>query len=277
IGILLCLVGGSVLNIGLNMQKKAYLNMDKLAAEKKNLPLGNMVWLTGFVVFILGNVANFTALQFAPQSLVAPLGAISLVTNVIVAPWLNGERLSRWDIGGIVLIIGGCVIAVVFSGVVSIDYRLCVLINLLKATATVVYLCIIGSCVIAIWLIRFALPLAYASLGGLMATLTTLFAKSLINLLAVSITQGKNQFTSFLAWVILIVTVTTAVSQVFWINMGLRRYDALLQVPVFYVVWTVFDIIGGGIYYDEFAGFTATKAVVFSLGVLIIFAGVGIL
>ncbi|KAI8867989.1 hypothetical protein GQ42DRAFT_164444 [Ramicandelaber brevisporus] len=339
----------------------------------RSLPLKNWTWLVGFVIFILGNIANFTALQFAPQSLVAPLGAVSLVTNVIVAPWLNKERLTRWDFGGIILIIGGCVMAVVFSGIVSFDYRLCVLINLLRATPTVVYLCIIGACIIAMfafiqiveramnrrqkriaseqysgshsadithqqqqstsleaasstpaaandatlvrmppkpeqnpspprksisaasmlaqndpttiarelhfprWLILYALPLAYATLGGLMATLTTLFAKSLINLLSVSIVQGQNQFNSFLAWVILIVTITTAISQVFWINKGLRRYDALLQVPVFYVVWTVFDIIGGGVYYNEFVDFTPKKYALFTTSIVIIFIGVGLL
>ncbi|KAJ2850833.1 hypothetical protein IWW36_001557 [Coemansia brasiliensis] len=69
-----------------------------------------------------------------------------------------------------------------------------------------------------------------------MAALTTLFAKTLVNLLSVSLFDHDNQFTSFLPWAILLITVFTAASQVYWINQGLLRYDALLQVPVFYVV-----------------------------------------
>ncbi|KAF9187405.1 hypothetical protein BGZ51_001311 [Haplosporangium sp. Z 767] len=126
-------------------------------------------------------------------------------------------------------------------------------------------------------LLRFCLPLSYAALGGMMASYTVLFAKSLINLLVTSIFEGQNQFTSFVAWVILIVTVVTAVSQVYWINMGLKKYDALLQVPVFFTIWVLLDIIGGGIYYDEFKGFTSKKYVLFCLGVLIVFFGVSLL
>ncbi|KAJ2839715.1 hypothetical protein FBU31_000643, partial [Coemansia sp. 'formosensis'] len=318
-------------------------------APQSKTPFSSPVWLVGLVIFILGNVVNFIALQFAPQSLVAPLGAVSLVTNVIIAPLLNDEKISLFDVGGIVLIIAGCVIVVVFSGIVQQDYRLCVLIQLLKAKPTVIYLCLIFILILAIYIflwtvergvthylqehhqlgdsdtlaivhtheslpylrppttwfqkttrfllrnpllifdrhvrpispssrhVQYGLPLAYASLGSLMATLTTLFAKSLINLLSVSIFDHDNQFTSFITWGILLVTAFTAASQVYWINQGLQRYDALLQVPVFYVVWTVFDIIGGGVYFNEFKMFTTVKYVLFAVGVAVIFSGVGLL
>ncbi|KAI8811725.1 hypothetical protein BJ742DRAFT_674422 [Cladochytrium replicatum] len=126
-------------------------------------------------------------------------------------------------------------------------------------------------------LVRVWLPFAYASLGGLMATITVLFAKSTIHLLSTTIVGGDNQYDNILAYVITMVTVITAVSQVYWINMGLQRYDALLQVPVFYVVWTLFDVIGGGIYFDEFKDFTTVKYILFCSGVAIIFMGVAIL
>ncbi|KAJ1643648.1 hypothetical protein LPJ64_004600 [Coemansia asiatica] len=280
----------------------------KIALRKNpNTPFSSPVWAVGLVIFILGNVVNFVALQFAPQSLVAPLGAVSLVTNVIVAPLLNNEKISMFDVGGIVLIIAGCVVVVVFSGIVQQNYRLCVLIQLLKSKPTVLYLCLIFGAIIAIYVflwtvergsarhplmildpyvrpirptsryVKYGLPLAYASLGSFMATLTTLFAKSLVNLLSVSLFDHDNQFNHFISWVILLVTAFTAASQVYWINQGLLRYDALLQVPVFYVVWTVFDIIGGGVYFNEFKFFTTVKYVLFAIGVAVIFSGVGLL
>ncbi|KAG0358790.1 magnesium transporter NIPA-domain-containing protein [Gamsiella multidivaricata] len=497
------------------------------------------LWAAGLLVFILGNLGGFIALRFAPQSLTAPLGSISLISNVIIAPLINKEVLGKWDIAGIFFIVAGSVMVVVFSGIVAQDYKLCVLINLFHKPATIVYLSFIGICIIftfffirfveknveneadvaigvsserqlqqegrlyrihsnasnfslaakerhstsmhgilassspatatnspkeldaekageslrdletpvkpfsqeseialntsdsrqtitsdesgtavgassaagtdhphdqrrpsfgssrssktsrlsilglemnaessrvgkhethlrfgeppatgkksgiagttpiaevdagpsrpgnthsqsgassvisntqpvrrrrnrhhtdkhedgapfTIWerikrvelipslpedklirrnspLLRFCLPLSYAALGGMMASYTVLFAKSLINLLVTSIFDGQNQFTSGLAWVILVVTVVTAVSQVYWINMGLKKYDALLQVPVFFTIWVLLDIVGGGIYYGEFTGFTAKKYVLFCLGVLIVFFGVALL
>lgn len=59
--------------------------------------------------------------------------------------------------------------------------------------------------------------------------------------------------------------------------MGLQRYDALLQIPVFYTVWTLFDVIGGGVYFDEFRGFAPKQYGLFTFAVVIIFFGVGIL
>ncbi|PIA17765.1 hypothetical protein COEREDRAFT_86024 [Coemansia reversa NRRL 1564] len=437
-----------------NWRERLHWRISCRRQRQHTTPIGNPIWILGLSLFVLGNVINFVALQFAPQSLVAPLGAVSLVTNVIIAPLLNKERISLFDIGGIALIIAGCVIVVVFSGIVQQNFRLCVLVQLLKAKPTVVYLCLIFAAIIAIYAflwsvergveryqnecdqtndnqqpliatraldahemvelqkpvsetgmlgggkdeiperlreerlpftatslfdgyhknhllenasacrrhsidvpqtstdctnnnstasrefktsltreprmslsrdskkndtikptvgsaykctfigklrqllsqhplmvldrfirpipptsrhVRFGLPLAYASLGSFMATLTTLFAKSLVNLLSVSLFDHDNQFNSFLPWAILLITAFTAASQVYWINQGLQRYDALLQVPVFYVVWTVFDIIGGGIYFNEFRFFTTVKYVLFVLGVAVIFSGVGLL
>ncbi|KAJ3100571.1 NIPA-like protein 3 [Physocladia obscura] len=124
--------------------------------------------------------------------------------------------------------------------------------------------------------ITLGLPLAYASLGGLMGTTCTLFAKSTIHLLTNSF-LGEDQFNSIYSWLIVGVTVFTALSQVYWINMGLQRYDALLQIPVFFVVWTVFDVVGGGVYFGEFDGFNARQYGLFSIAVGVIFMGVFVL
>ncbi|ORX90792.1 hypothetical protein K493DRAFT_304606 [Basidiobolus meristosporus CBS 931.73] len=386
VGVVLVLLGGTTLNIGLNLQKFALrknqekkkiaeqhsevtqhdtsadhtnqhhslLSKASHSLTKSNLRLNPFVkvWVVGFAIYVAASLLNFVALQFAPQSLVAPLGAISLVTNVVIAPLMNKESLGKFDILGVMVIIGGCVLVVVFSGVVvqvvifgfivwaffyikimeknmapeTSDIPMAVnpthspatlevprnptdnRDSTLTSSETLTNVEIQNThntlkesdkekressmesldepdsnCDSApkesvtptqsvtkwdfvkrlykkiVWiptlprtiprtspLVRYVLPLSYAAIGAMMATMTTLFAKSLINLLSVSIIQKENQFTSALAWVILIVTIITAFSQVYWINMGLKRYDAMLQVPVFYVIWSVFDIIGGG-------------------------------
>lgn len=334
------------------------------------------LWVFGLFIYILGALLNFAALQFAPQSLVGPLGSVSLITNIILAPLINKEKISKTDFIGIILIIGGCVLVVVFAGVVPQNYRICVLLALFRRLQTIIYLIVICLLVICsfyyihtiehnmgeptippnphsshqnqqaqadgldtvtevntsenfgetiekgisqnddysppakrawykrlfhaiysnyIWFMKtitptfkeplthkskhykYALPIAYAVIAALMATLTTMFAKTLANLITESIFHNNNQFGNWLSWIILIVVITTALLQLFWITMGLQRYDALLQVPVFYVIWTMFDIIGGGIYFNEFVNFTILQYCMFALGVVIIFCGVGVL
>lgn len=110
-----------------------------------------------------------------------------------------------------------------------------------------------------------------------MGTLTVLFANATIHLLSTSIFGSQNQFNSFSAWLFTFITLSTAVSQVYWINMGLARYDALIQIPVYFVVWTIFDVVGGGVYYNEFANYTTVRFVLFIMGIVIIFIGVIVL
>ncbi|KAJ3027654.1 NIPA-like protein 3, partial [Rhizophlyctis rosea] len=448
------------------------------------------------IVFILGNFFNFIALQFAAQSLVAPLGSISLVVNVILAPLINNERWTWKDVVGVLLIVAGSSMTVAFAGVNTHDYKLCVLLALFRRTQTIIFLSftcffivclyfsiniiernidfdegslgnippvfvagdgeegrrslvgkrlsgwsgrasgvlsrlrdgvvvggaektegdkegvgghrdldaetgefrgpkilvsgedegnekraerdeigaetegtVIGSSsdvhTIAMsdvplvadpvgkdrkdadeivreeekyqledargsrdglprdmveeeggkkrewfgWWRRFKsrnrffiwwngvdvwpkfkrkiplqafpvqwyLPFAYASLGGLMATITVLCAKATIHLLTTTFFEGDNQYNNGFAWLITGVTILTAFNQVYWINMGLQRYDALLQIPVFYTVWTLFDVIGGGVYFDEFKGFQPKQYGLFTFAVAVIFLGVGVL
>jgi hypothetical protein len=98
--------------------------------------------MLGMLVFILGNLCTFAAFNFAAQSLIAPLNSISLVVNVFMASWINHEKWSWRDIVGIVLIMSGSLIILIFSGFTSKDYDLCVLLKLFQKTGTVVFLTI---------------------------------------------------------------------------------------------------------------------------------------
>jgi hypothetical protein len=52
-------------------------------------------------------------------------------------------------------------------------------------------------------------------------------------------------------------------SQCFAGQSGLRTYDSLLIVPIYFAVWTIFSVIGGAVYFDELSGFsTESKALV---------------
>ncbi|GES79646.1 magnesium transporter NIPA-domain-containing protein [Rhizophagus clarus] len=428
IGVLICLVGSTTLNIGLNVQKYAFTKhqeeLNHFATshiqdgqqvvtitdddDDKNSTRNSIeslqrsalyrklekfmfwkqiivspIWGFGFTIYVIGSLLSFIALKFAPQSLVAPLGAVSLVINLLIAPILHNQKLTISDSIGVIIIIAGSVVITIFSGIVMEDYKLCALIELFKRVQTIIYLSVIGVFIFSLFTFirlveknaiqkdkdaiveasaivaeltttdeekksetilvptihitnfdtvnnddnrssrrlsirldngnrksltgeinptlslssltaddnpetnkttrditlnkddnilpedvplprnsitsirttrsvvrqrsikeKVLLPLAYAILASSMATITTLFAKSLINLLSTSFVQHDNQFKDLLSWTILFITVLTAISQVYWINMGLKKYDALLQVPVFYCNWSLFDIIG---------------------------------
>jgi len=55
----------------------------------------------GLIMMCVGEMGNFTSFSFAPASLVAPLGCVSVLSNIIVGHFLLKERLRIRDVIGI--------------------------------------------------------------------------------------------------------------------------------------------------------------------------------
>lgn len=69
-----------------------------------------------------GSFADFSALTFAPQSLIAPLGSLTLVSNTIFAPLLLKEKIEKRDVLATATIILGSTIAVMFASHEDVTY-----------------------------------------------------------------------------------------------------------------------------------------------------------
>ncbi len=50
---------------------------------------------------------------------------------------------------------------------------------------------------------------------------------------------------------------------------ALRLFPAVVIVPTMQISWTLFSVVSGGIYYQEYHAFTAFTASMFGLGVLV--------
>ena len=56
--------------------------------------VSNLQWVSGFVLYILGSLLAAIALNFGAQSVVAPLGSLTLVCNTILASKFLGMFAS---------------------------------------------------------------------------------------------------------------------------------------------------------------------------------------
>jgi hypothetical protein len=65
--------------------------------------------------------------------------------------------------------------------------------------------------------------------------------------------------------------------QIYWLNLGLAKFDAISNVPVFQCLWMLFGVISGGVFFREFSTFDARQALFFPLGVSLCLAGVFVL
>jgi len=66
-------------------------------------------------LMIVGECGNFLAYGYAQASIIAPLGTVALVSNVILAPLMLKEPFRKRDLLGIVIAIVGTVVVVINS------------------------------------------------------------------------------------------------------------------------------------------------------------------
>lgn len=109
IGVTLAICGNLVISIGLALTKHAH-NIN----QNRPTPLPYVkvpLWWLGFLATVIGEIGNFASYGFTQASVVAPLGAVSVLANVFIATCWLGEGLgARKVIGCGLCIIGGFII-----------------------------------------------------------------------------------------------------------------------------------------------------------------------
>ena len=79
------------------------------------------------------------AFAFAAQSLLSPFAATTIVWNTLLAPCCLRERLTRRDLAGTFVIVGGCVAAGASAPHSAATYTLDALLGLYAAPAFLAY------------------------------------------------------------------------------------------------------------------------------------------
>ncbi|ETN00992.1 hypothetical protein PPTG_17308 [Phytophthora nicotianae INRA-310] len=300
IGFTIAVVFSFLASVGINLQKKA-LKQNELMAEPKpayRLPL----WMLGFILCVVGSVLDFVAFGLAPQSLLAPLAALTLVWNMMLAPCFNKEKLSRKDIVSTLVIFVGATIAVVFASHTSPSYNLDMLMQLYRDPLTIVYFCVVFLTIVAHYaaikivdmfclmskrhrIIQVGTPamwstirlVGYAGLAGTLGGQSVLFAKSTAELLKGVFNGDASCFVHYQTYLIALALAVCLVLQIKYLNGGLVHYDALSMVPVYQAYWVISGVLGGVIYFQEIRTFSVLQAVMFVLGIGISIFGVVLL
>ncbi|CBQ71043.1 conserved hypothetical protein [Sporisorium reilianum SRZ2] len=238
------------------------------------------LWWLGLALMTIGEGGNFISYGFAPASLVAPLGAVALLCNVIISPILLGERFRISDIGGILLAIIGAV-TVVFSSKQN-DVRLdpAQLLHAIKRLEFVIYTAI-SVCTGA--LLAFA---SSTSLGdrfvlvdvgtcAVFGGFTVLSTKGISSLISGG--QPIEALKFPITYALVVVLAVTAVVQITYLNRALQRFDSREVIPTQFVFFTISAIVGSAILYRDFENMDAHRLINFLFGCLTTFAGVFVL
>ena len=296
-GVFLAVGAAVISNLGLTLQKLSHKrNLQSTsthAEEHKSNYHKDPTWATGLGLVILGSVADLLALGFAAQSIVAPLGSLTLVSNVLLAPLFLGEQLDRRDLLATFAIVFGSAISVIFAAHEEIAYSVSdlfafyLLPRFFVYAVLVVLLCFVFLYYIGIIeqnmgdSVKYASQrsyhrLLYSALSGVIGAQSVLFAKCFAELVVTGLMRQGNFgiFLYYQTYLVVIAMVTCILLQIKYMNSALLRFDSVTVVPIFQSFWILVSVIAGLVFFGEASNFSVYQAIMFPLGVLITLGGI---
>ncbi|CAG8481996.1 11201_t:CDS:2 [Dentiscutata heterogama] len=311
IGVIFAVSGNILISVALNVQKNAHNELQKLQLDRldstdindsaPNSPLGtrnfhpntpdsyvpdpddygninylhSKAWWAGLFLMIIGELGNFIAYAFAPASVIAPLGTVALISNVILAPIMLKETFRPQDLLGILIAIIGAVVVVINSKSDEVKLSPQAIWIAIMQTQFTIYLSVtLVMSMLLIFLsdkIGHKLIIIDLSLVAIFGGYTVLSTKAISSLLTMKFVL---MFSYPITYILLFVLVSTAVLQIRFLNKALRQFDSTEVIPTQFVLFTISAIIGSAILYNDFAEMDFWKCASFLTGCLMTFVGV---
>lgn len=222
--------------------------------------LRNPTWWIGTFLMATGEIGNFAAFAFAPASLVAPLGAWSVVLSAILAHVFLHETVSNINLIGIALCVTGAFLIgtsgpdvssaeagldadAVSRLLIRLPFVIFMLLTL-SATASLIYIShktTLGQQYIFV----------YVGVSSLLGGVTVVCAKALSTFLRLTI-EGNSQFGNLLPFGLGLILACAILAQLRYLNMAMAQFGNAQVIPVYYVLFTSCAMTSGVIMYREF-------------------------
>lgn len=300
----------SILNaVGYTLQKQGHNKLK--AANRSNRSLGlkqkkilqEKTWCVGFSIFLLGGIANAMALYYAPQSLVLPLSAVTLVVNTILATRILGEPFDKSSYIGIALVIIGSTMAVVFGPRTGGEHNNIDQLKLRWSNSGFMLFFVVLSGVTVIDYIgikyyerkndldetvekkevkygRTFLLLSYGFMNGYFGSNAFLFLKAFTEFIGSSFSSmhdAEMALKSWYSYFIFFIVIVSNLLYIMWQQRGLSYFPSVYVIPINQVALIVIGTVLGGVYFDEFISFSALYATLFVIAILLTSLGVIVL
>ncbi|KAG9447330.1 hypothetical protein H6P81_013458 [Aristolochia fimbriata] len=304
VGAFINLCGSIAINFGTNLLKLGHNERERLAMLDNDGSNGKLVlkpiiyfqtWRIGILFFAVGNCLNFISFGYAAQSLLAALGSVQFVSNIAFTYFVLNKTVTGKVLLATAFIVFGNVFLVAFGNHQSPVFTPEQLAEKYSNLVFLFYCLILVSVVlISHYIYRrgdlafsasgldlgpywsLLLPLSYATVSGAVGSCSVLFAKSLSNLLRLTVARHYHLH-SWFTYSMLLLFLSTAGFWMARLNEGLALFDAILIVPMFQIAWTFFSICTGFIYFQEYQVFDMLRTVMFLLGLTFVFIGISLL
>ncbi|XP_075438769.1 NIPA-like protein 2 isoform X2 [Ascaphus truei] len=274
-GVLLAILGSFLISISLNLQKYTHL---RIAFRRDNLPYyKSKVWWCGILLMGIGELGNFAAYGFAPATLIAPLGCVSVIGSAAISVVFLKETLRASDLLGGTLAITGTYLLVTFSPNISQEITAVKVQTYVISWKFLIYLIleIIIFCVLLYLYKKKGVNhiVVLLLLVALLASMTVISVKAVSGMITMTL-KGEMQLTYPIFYVMFVVMVASCAFQVKFLNQAMQLYNATEVVPINFVFFTTSAILAGVIFYQELQDAALLNIFMFIIGCFLSFLGV---
>ncbi|KAL7840942.1 hypothetical protein AOLI_G00262650 [Acnodon oligacanthus] len=255
LGIIIAVCGNFLISISLNIQKYTHIRQSQRGTKPYYT---SRLWWCGILLMGLGELGNFAAYGFAPASLIAPLGCVSVIASAIISVVFLKETLRASDLLGGALALTGTYLLVTFAPH-----------SAPHVTANMVERCLISWQFLAYFLFEVFLfcVLLYLykcrNLNHIVVVMLLVALLASVTVISVKAVSGM-----------LTETIPSCAFQIKFLNEAMKMFDATEIVPINYVFFTASAVVAGILFYEEFYGLSLIYIIMFVLGCLLAFAGV---
>ena len=265
-------------SLGLIIQRWSHIKNDRSPPDERKNALKRPLWHIGFWLNVLTSLIGGILSLSLPILLLAPLGTSSLLFNAIFAHFILKEDMTIYGIIGTLLIAASCAGIAIILYLPEIPKTSKELVKLVSSKSYIIYIVLTGALLISFavcgWCLirklkktssttaldekrkdtlKLFIAIFFILSSGLLASQAIIFAKITYDLLKVSIDTTVNQFKDAISIVILILTVVTALFQLFFLNISLHYYTTLIIIPIGYAEGIILACLNTLIYYDAFS------------------------
>jgi len=244
-------------------------------------------------LFLLSNIVG-SSIQITtlPLPLLSTLQASGLVFNAILASILLQEPFTRRTAFGTILVAGGAVLISLFSAVPEPSHTLSQLLELLVVPNFVIWMSLTMVLVVAVvagcFFLTHFIPMhkrrsprmrlirgmGYGLVSGILSAHSLLLAKSAVELLVRTIVDKKNQFGHWQSWILLILFLFFALTQLYYLHRGLKLVTTSILYPFVFCIYNIIAILDGLIYFRQMDRLPPLHAGLIALGTIILLTGV---
>lgn len=232
---------------------------------------------------ILDPILNISALNFATYAIVSACSSFAVFWNILLAPCILGERLTRMRLIACVCIMLGTVWVGIFGPNRRASYTGEQWLGLLGQGHAVVYFILLGGwCVFAFtrWRRNTSVESTWgAVLAGTLGG-NTFPIEGALAIIGCDATHSCSHGSPWMEWqlyILLFLTVMTAGGSLFVLALTLKHAEALDAVTVFTGIQICFSAMSANIVLNEAQTLSTVQFVFYAIGLFIILCGLGLL